>query len=277
MNSNENIHKWIEQSSIDYITQFIKAWIPLNAWYNKCFAEFPQERERINQLKRNNNSFGRAIDAYMEGTDEQSNLFRSYVGALHFSLEQERYINSRAEYISFRESVKLKNSQTESKDEFTSIKYFLKRKDGRYLGDIDEFKIIVTNSKEKVLLNYSHTAYSWEHLKNFKEYEKLTNPQQEKVKEYFDFLNPIMRINPIQMRPNVNKGEAQNYYRCGSVDFVRNTDIICKSETFAKALVEVLYLLRNYLFHGELTPNKQAQEVYKHAYSILKLLLDKIK
>ena len=32
---NIHIEKWATQASIDYYMQFIKAWIPFNAWYKQ--------------------------------------------------------------------------------------------------------------------------------------------------------------------------------------------------------------------------------------------------
>ena len=41
----------------------------------------------------------------------------------------------------------------------------------------------------------------------------------------------------------------------------------------ARALIEILYQLRNTLFHGEITPTQQIQKVYEPAYLILKRII----
>jgi hypothetical protein len=54
----------------------------------------------------------------------------------------------------------------------------------------------------------------------------------------------------------------------GQIKFVKD------SENVAKGLIEVLYNLRNSLFHGELIPNKEANKIYGAAYKILRELIE---
>ena len=54
----------------------------------------------------------------------------------------------------------------------------------------------------------------------------------------------------------------------GQIMFIKN------SENIAKGIIEVIYNLRNSLFHGELIPNKEANKIYGAAYKILRELID---
>jgi hypothetical protein len=56
----------------------------------------------------------------------------------------------------------------------------------------------------------------------------------------------------------------------GGAAFIKDSDLICKG------MLEALYLLRNKLFHGEVTPNEGSQEVYRHSYFILMAALRKL-
>ena len=44
-NYTENAEKWKVLADIDYITQFVKAWIAFNAWYKNYFPEFQKFQE----------------------------------------------------------------------------------------------------------------------------------------------------------------------------------------------------------------------------------------
>ena len=54
----------------------------------------------------------------------------------------------------------------------------------------------------------------------------------------------------------------------GQFKFVKDKEYI------AQGLIEILYNLRNSLFHGELTPNKEANKIYGAAYKILRELIE---
>lgn len=49
----------------------------------------------------------------------------------------------------------------------------------------------------------------------------------------------------------------------GSTDFIQDPDKVFS------ALVDVIYNLRNALFHGSITPNDQHNEIYEPAYHIV--------
>ncbi|WGH76672.1 hypothetical protein P8625_05810 [Tenacibaculum tangerinum] len=90
----------------------------------------------------------------------------------------------------------------------------------------------------------------------------------------------FQELKPIQVETllETNKNETPiNYYQCDSYVLRRDTTNSCYAIYVVKALIEILYQLRNVLFHGELVPNKGAQNVYKEAYLILKMILDKIR
>lgn len=47
----ENSEKWKSLASIDYFTQFVKAWIPFNAWYKNYYPTIKTDREAINEIQ----------------------------------------------------------------------------------------------------------------------------------------------------------------------------------------------------------------------------------
>jgi len=48
------------------------------------------------------------------------------------------------------------------------------------------------------------------------------------------------------------------------------------NEKIGIALIDVLYLLRCSLMHGQISPDKNAMEVYEYAYEILSMILKKM-
>lgn len=276
MASTENIRRWIEQSDIDYIGHFIKAWIPFNAWYNDTFSNLNSDREKISAIKSLNNTVRRGINTLMESTSQQGQEFRSNLSALYYQLQQNQ-IDGRDGRIWFEDSLKEKNSlDLIDNREFGRDKYYLKRTDGRFLGQVSEMKIILKRrSDNSTIFNYTHSDYDIVHLQSFPDYQSLSQTKKEQIRTMFQELKPIK----IESLIETSKNESPvNYYTCDSYILRRDTtNSSCYSIHVVKALVEILYQLRNVLFHGELVPNRGAQNVYKEAYLILKMILEKIR
>ena len=53
----------------------------------------------------------------------------------------------------------------------------------------------------------------------------------------------------------------------GNINFINDSDKLCKG------LIEILYKLRNVLFHGEIIPDSDTNKVYEPAYHILYMLI----
>lgn len=53
----EHAEKWKALADIDYFTQFIKAWIPFNAWYMTYYPNLTTDRQAINEIKSTSNKF----------------------------------------------------------------------------------------------------------------------------------------------------------------------------------------------------------------------------
>lgn len=278
--STENIRRWIEQSDIDYITYFIKAWIPFNAWYNSTYERLEGDRAKINAIKgTQGDPVRRGINTYLEGDGQTNQEFKSFLSALHHALE-EASIDSRDGRISFREIIKERNSTNIVNNETKrQITYYLRRTDGTKLGEITQIQVALKDRNNQTFFNYQHTEYDWLHLQNNTtanaNFGALSIPQQENARLFFESLQPIIVVDAIET--NLQQ-TPRNYYPCDSYNFKRNlSDNYCMGGIVAKGLVETLYQLRNILFHGELNPNSTIQPVYKNAYFLLKMLLEKIR
>lgn len=271
----ENINRWIEQAQIDYIGHFIKAWIPFNAWYNNHYPTLTRDREKISTIKSQGNSVRNGIHAYMESDSQEGLEFRSYISALYYQLQQNQ-IDGRDGRIWFDSALKEKNPVNEINNrDIGHNRYYLRRTDGVYMGEISEMKVILKKKSDRTtIFSYIHSAYDLDHLQSQANFQDLSRTRQEQIRLLFGELVPI-KIDTVL---ETNRVESpKNYYQCDSYTLRRDiSNPNCYSIHVCKALIEILYQLRNALFHGELVPNNGAQKVYKEAYHILKMILNRI-
>lgn len=95
-----NARLWAEKVEIDYFTQFIKAWIPFNAWFQNSFDE-DRERQIINALKSGtDNPLRSRITRLLEQNDADANEFKTNLARLHYHLERHN-LENRGEGLTF--------------------------------------------------------------------------------------------------------------------------------------------------------------------------------
>ena len=273
--SQENINRWIEQSDIDYIGHYIKAWIPFNAWYNNTFQTLNTDREKINEIKNNPNTIRNATNTMMEGDSALSMEFKSHVASLIFHTG-ELNIHGRDGIINFENIIKIKNAINQKNEDFGLNKYFVRRTDGSLMGQVTQVQINVNKkSNNSSVFNYVHTEYDLEHLQNFPAYQVLSSQIKTQIRIYFQELKPFSTESIIEMNLN---DTPKNYYKCDNFNLRRDlSNSSCYAQLIVKALIEILYQLRNVVFHGELVPNRDAQKVYAASFHVLKIILEKIR
>lgn len=273
--SQENINRWIDQASIDYIGHYIKAWIPFNAWYNNTFPQLNTDREKINTIKNDANTVRNAINTLLE-TDSQLSLeFKSHLATLIFQLQAQQ-INGRAGRISFDDIVKERNATNQKNIDFNRNRYFLRRSDGRFVGQVISVQVNVNKlSDNSNIFSYTHTEYDLVHLQNNPNYQGLSAQVREQIRLCFQELEPTNIISVMQDEPR----EAPiNYYVCDAYKLKRDVqNPNCYGHLVVRALIEILYQMRNVLFHGELVPNLEAQKAYNSAFHLLRIILEKIR
>lgn len=100
----ENSEKWKTLASIDYFTQFVKAWIPFNAWYKNYYPSLKTDREAINEIKAHPNSFRNKLVSLLNNQGNDSVAFKSRVAELHLELER-KHIFNKSDRINFENIV----------------------------------------------------------------------------------------------------------------------------------------------------------------------------
>lgn len=270
--SRDNLIRWIDQTGIDYITHYIKVWIAFNAWYKHAYPQFDTDREIINTIKNSSNDITRPLKGFMNGTGAENDLFKNHLAILHNGL-QNYPIENNGENITFLAAYKEYNTRNQVNNEvYNRITYFLLRTDNARRETTRMQVILKSNGGATTFFNYSHTAYDEAHFIAFAESEDLSTPQRIKAISYFKSLCPFNVINLIEPSP-----EETNCYNCAGVNFIRQAATIDPAEKVTKGIIEVLYQLRNVVFHGELNPNQQAQTIYQPAYFILKMLVERLR
>ena len=140
---------------------------------------------------------------------------------------------------------------------------------------MSEVKITIKNRSNVKTFNYTHDEFDVSHVQAKMKSESISYNQSAQVISYLQQLEPI-----------VVKGALQEYfhslldgfsYDCGVYSFVRDPhNTTNPSYQTTAALIEVLYQLRNLLFHGQIDPTPEMQPVYQNAYLIMRMLIPRL-
>lgn len=252
----ENADKWRHLASIDYLTNFIKAWIAFNAWYKNAYPNLNTDKQIIDEIKNNPNTFRDKIISLLRNNGEDGIIFRTKIYELHRRLEN-KYIYNKSKQITFKKIVIEENPTKQNSFVYFQLTYKVERNiPSRNKKEID---ISITKSDGTKKFSYTQTnGFDISDLISHSHFSTLSSNQQTQLKVCYEKINPFMPVNLL-----LNDLESDDYIEMGSIKFISDT------EKIAKALIEILYKLRNSLFHGEIVPNQETNQVYEPAYDIL--------
>lgn len=256
----DNLSRWRDAAEIDWFSQFIKAWIPFNAWMTTTFGDLT-DRELLDHVKAGNNVVYNRIVPMLDpkrdsGHDAQE--FRLKVAEIH-RLLQVCTVENRRGRISF-ETVDLGYNTTKIKQVVVRSRTLRVQRDHPSAGQVT-LEITASKTQAAFLLTLpNHDRRALEDDRNF----QTCNPEHRtKLLNLFEAVAP-RRIDTVLAKHDT---AATGYLEFG------NTRFIAKPEKIFSALVDVLYSLRNALFHGSITPNTQHNEIYEPAYHIVMRLV----
>ncbi len=255
----ENAEKWKTICRIDYFTYFITAWIAFNAWYKNFYPGTESDAEIINKIKTETNRVRSKIVALVEGTDtdNESRNFKGHLSNLHNQLERVR-IENEATRITFLELVVDRNTKTSETKTYRRVTYKVE------IDPANRKKITcaVTDAASiHRFLKVQNNGYNFAEIEAESTYVALSNEKQIMLKECYKEVNPRKPLCLL-----VDPGKP--HIKIGSYQFVNDSDLI------ARAVIAVIYNLRNALFHGQIVPEKETQKVYEPAYQILATLVE---
>ncbi len=257
-NSTANVKQWLEQSEVDYFTHFVKAWIPFNAWYRHTYDGVELERQILDLIKTDGNRIRSRFIARLEGTDPDSEEIRNHIASLHRRLSSDPLEDRRKRRICFERVSIGPNPNTKETLSSYGWTYTVERK----RRPIKEIFCEVIDKSGVVVKTITQTG-EWD-LDVFQmhvDYLALG------VKKRSPLLTCYKKANPFLFRSLLAEADYENPLIIDAYKFIRDPAMI-----FA-GVVDVLYAMRNLLFHGELVPDPQANQTYEPAYHLLRHLI----
>ena len=244
-----NEQQWKQLIEVDWLGQYVKAWIAFNAWYRNSF-KLKKDWRIIEAIKNDEGDICTKIETFLAGNSSHQETFRSAVADLHRSLS-DTIIKSKDRKISFEEIEDYRHAK--------SVDEIKNRVSYRIEIDIAEKKRLITITNSKGTAIYCATIDWKQERDNFnpQQVDTLSHAQNGALRGFLKESSPIHDLlyfgsNPLEI---------------GSFKFINNPNLI------ARAIIEILYELRNALFHGEITPDLKTQRVYQPAYLILKSII----
>lgn len=243
-----NEQEWKRLMAVDWLGQYVKAWIAFNAWYRNAF-KLSKDREIIDAIKNDEGDVCSKIESCLLDSSTSGKSFQSEVADLHRSLSH-TVIKSNEKRISFEEIEDYKHAKY-IKETKNRITYKIK-----ICADQKERIVLIKDSINKEIFNETIKRRDEGHMpENW--FQSLTDAQKKTLKGFLDESTPIHNL----ITSN------SDCIQIGVFSFINNPNII------SRAIIEILYQLRNALFHGEITPNSETQKVYKPAYLILESII----
>ena len=256
--------EWKVLANIDYYGMFVKSYIPFNAWLNVCYQTLNTDRAKINEIKKVSNPFKSKICSLFDSDSQDGAAFRNAIGDLHYLLEN-HYIYNKDERITFTHIIIGKNQDNISESSNRGIGFRVQY--GNRTPNNTETTTLIKHRDESAIFSFTQQDYNLAELKTNRNFMSLTENYQQIIVNCYERVNP----NVIEdFTKNVDSKKESTYYQCGIYKLKRN------NELFAAALIEIIYKMRNTLFHGELIPDKDANKTYGAAYKILRILIDAI-
>lgn len=239
----QKFYHYKESIEIDYFTYFSKCYFALNAYIKEKYDG--NDRGKIDALKDEKTIINR-FNELLNNAIFCSNL-KEFKQALY-----EAQIKNNNELISF-EKVKIKSFQdTLIKENKNSIRFNL----NICAGKDEKVKFQCIDSKGNQLCEEECKYVELEQKLN---QTKLSEPQRKTIKSLFDNKIAQYHKNLIEIIDNIQSNE--------------NND----RELLYKGLIEIIYQLRNALFHSQIDPKQDnVHKVYKIAYFLLKDVIYKL-
>lgn len=250
-----HINKWKERANIDFFTEFVKAWIPFNAWMSKNY-DLPSDREIINEIK-HDSYIKTKIKHLLENNDEESNDFKNHLSRFHRMLE-ELELKNNGNYVNFTNIVVEKNKKEIEEFDRRGLQY-----KALYSKLEKKFIAVITGLKGDEIFKSVKDTYSYEKFCEVIAGTKLSETQKDSIKSAYKGINPFLPENLMITDDN-------DCIKIGNYKFCPDRDKIFK------AIIENIYALRCLLFHGDIEPNNDTNELFESAYFVLKYMLKAI-
>lgn len=250
---------WIRKIDIDidYFAAFIKAWIAFNSWYRSEYTE-RTDRDIIDKIKTQNNHFKGYIETLLDqnNTSDESIAFKTNLDKLQNALisaaivTQER--SGAIQQILFSQ-IAVNNPKFIVEEDYRHTHYSIKRTNAKTTTIVSK-----KGGSAREYFHFEQDIYDEASLDTHPDFSKLSPEQKGQCKAFYKEVCPYVTESIVQKNRD-NK-----------------TEFITERSKVSRGIIEVLYLLRCSLMHGEVFPDQNSIEVYKYAYYILATILKKL-
>lgn len=260
----DNLKRWRDVAEVDWFSQFIKAWIPFNAWMTDTFGDLT-DRELLDNVKGERNvvknktlpmlsknlRLARDTEGGWQDDSADAKEFRLHISELHRRL-QECIVEGRKGRVCF-ETVDIGANVKKDEQKIKWTRTFRCRRDHPNKGEVH-----LEISASKTIAAYALTlpSHNRRTLEDDATFRALRAEQRALLLALFDDVAPRIVMNVLA------EHGAQRKLTYGEVHFIDD------AEKNFSALIDLLYGLRNALFHGSITPNDTHNQIYKPAYLI---------
>ena len=262
----DNLRQWRDSAQIDWFSQFIKAWIPFNAWMTDTFGDLP-DKDLLDEVRGHSNVVRNRVVPMLtwrpgavrgatggwQDASSEADTFRLEIERLHHLL-QSCVVEGRRGRVSF-ETVDIGHNPKKDDSLVKWTRTFRVRRDHPTSGEV-----LLEMSQPKAATN----AFT---LKLAKHERRLLEDdlsfQALKVEQRSTFLALHATVAPRRLTSVLAAHGASDALKFGETSFISD------SEKIFSAVVDVCYSLRNALFHGSITPNEQHNAIYEPAYHIV--------
>ena len=258
----DNRDRWLQMSDVDYLGQFVKAWLAFNAWYRSAYAE-TQDRKIIDEIKWNPNQVASKFRPLLNRTSEEAEQFRTEIGLLHHRLENYELHHGKGD-----DKARIRFSKIIIRVEPPIFEELTYRNNQCTFERVQNGSVTVTvvdrNGASKV--NLQQQRFDPAELEADASFQTLAPGLRKRCSRCY------ARVNP-QLERDLTAGDEagdEDVIQCGTHSFRCGPDFL-----FA-GVVEVVYLMRCSLFHGELVPTRKASDCYEPAYRIVRRFLEAV-
>ncbi len=253
----ENLMQWLDQSTVDYFTCFVKAWIPFNAWYRYNYPSIQQERQILDAIKSDGNRMRSRFIARIDQDGTEGEELRHWIAILHKRLANDPLNSPKMGLVSFENVFTGYNTKNSS---VIKIKHWFYKVE-KITSPQKKYVATVTSNRGREDFRLEQEG-DWD-LERFSNDARLVaynkNDQAYLIDRYKE-INPKVYVSLL----------CDNEECCVILGEYKFTS---DKEALFAGLIEILYCLRNMLFHGELVPDKTTNSTYEPAYHILRRLM----
>jgi hypothetical protein len=215
-------------------------------------------------LQDNNSSKPRRIiETYLTNTENyDSKKFKSHLAELHYYLES-KGLKHKGNKLSFTSLTLTENPQKFAKD-VDANGYIYKAE-----FKTSFFQALIVEKGGKTILDFKQPKFDVDALRKDNDFIKISDSKiRSKILRCYEEINPDKPINLVSS--SKTKGEYIILHSENRANFINDVS------TIAKGCINVLYMLRCMLFHGEIEPINANKPVYEHAYYLLRLIIKEL-